>query len=187
MRKWRSPCKQYGAHTFTIHRYSFSEWKKMTTDNLIDILGCVYTYPDRSGYPDVSPPDRPSVYTKTIEVYAIQSNTLRKNFCTCIHLNRPETGTSTKATKLIERWMVRCEGTWSNDHDWLYLRSLRSPNLGIAFSSRKRSIVERSNWEPSSSASFFGFLDLCKKEEVLNPKVNFWRAVVSLRITSWHI
>ena len=40
-------------------------------------LGCVYTYPDRSGYPDVSAPDRPSVYTKTIEVYAIRSNTLR--------------------------------------------------------------------------------------------------------------
>ena len=38
---------------------------------------CVYTYPDRSGYLDVSAPDRPSVYTKTIEVYAIRSNTLR--------------------------------------------------------------------------------------------------------------
>ena len=33
--------------------------------------------PDRSGYPDVSASDRPSVYTKTIEVYAIWSNTLR--------------------------------------------------------------------------------------------------------------
>ena len=42
-----------------------------------NLLGCVYTYPDRSGYPDVSAPDRPSVYTKTIEVYAIRSNTLR--------------------------------------------------------------------------------------------------------------
>ena len=30
-----------------------------------------------SGYPDVWAPDRPSVYTKTIEVYAIRSNTLR--------------------------------------------------------------------------------------------------------------
>ena len=38
---------------------------------------CVYTYPDRSGYPDVSAPDRPSVYTNTIEVYAIRSNTQR--------------------------------------------------------------------------------------------------------------
>ena len=43
----------------------------------IGLLGCIYTYPDRSGYPDVSAPDRPSVYTKTIEVYAIRSNTLR--------------------------------------------------------------------------------------------------------------
>ena len=34
-------------------------------------------YPDRSGYPDVSAPNRPSVYTKTIEVYAIRSTTLR--------------------------------------------------------------------------------------------------------------
>ena len=41
------------------------------------VLGCVYTSPDRYGYPDVSAPDRPSVYTKTIEVYAIRSNTLR--------------------------------------------------------------------------------------------------------------
>ena len=39
--------------------------------------GCVYTCPDRSGYPDVWAPDRPSVYTKTIEVYAIRSYTLR--------------------------------------------------------------------------------------------------------------
>ena len=43
----------------------------------IDNWGCVYTCPDRSGYPDVSAPDRPSVYTKTIKVYAIRSNTLR--------------------------------------------------------------------------------------------------------------
>ena len=42
------------------------------------LQGCVYTYPDRSGYPDVSAPDdRPSVYPKTIEVYALWSNTLR--------------------------------------------------------------------------------------------------------------
>ena len=41
------------------------------------ISGCVYTYPDGSEYPDVSAPDRPSVYTKTIEVYAIRSYTLR--------------------------------------------------------------------------------------------------------------
>ena len=34
-------------------------------------------YPDRSGYLGVSAPDRPSVYTKAIEVYAIRSNTLR--------------------------------------------------------------------------------------------------------------
>ena len=45
--------------------------------NINQLLGCVYTYPDRSGYPDISAPDRPSVYTKTIEVYAIRRNTLR--------------------------------------------------------------------------------------------------------------
>ena len=39
-------------------------------------LDSVYTYPDRSGYPDVSAPDKPSINTKTIEVYAIRSNTL---------------------------------------------------------------------------------------------------------------
>ena len=39
-------------------------------------LGCVYTYPDKSGYPNVSAQDRPSVYTKTIQVYAILRNTL---------------------------------------------------------------------------------------------------------------
>ena len=39
--------------------------------------GCIYTYPDRSGYPNVPAPDRPSVNTKTIEMYAIWSNMLR--------------------------------------------------------------------------------------------------------------
>ena len=39
-------------------------------------LRCFYTYPDISWYPDVSAPDRPSVYTKTIQVHAIRRNTL---------------------------------------------------------------------------------------------------------------
>ena len=40
-------------------------------------LGCVYTYLDRSEYPDIWAPDRASVYSKLIEVYATRSNMLR--------------------------------------------------------------------------------------------------------------
>ena len=63
-----------------------------------------------------------------------------------LHLNWlkcQKTGASAKATNLIrdDGWFaVKERGPMTNVHDWSDLRSLRSPNLGLAFSSRKKSM-----------------------------------------------
>ena len=83
----------------------------------------------------------------------------------CIHLKCQRTGTSAKATNLIEGWMIRREGTWSTDHcPWLVrLAFFEVANFRGSFFFPEEEHVERSNWEPSSWASCFGFLDLSKK------------------------
>ena len=60
----------------------------------------------------------------------------------CIHQKCQKTGTSAKVTNLIEWWMIRPEGTWSNDQfpRLVRLALLRSPNFGIAFSFRKNTM-----------------------------------------------
>ena len=67
----------------------------------------------------------------------------------------------------------------TNVHDWSNLRSLWSPNLGIAFSSRKKSIwtlqIENDYHEPQVWVSS---IFVKKKEDLLNAKVKFRRAVV---------
>ena len=88
----------------------------------------------------------------------------------CIHLKCQRTGTSAKATNLIEGWMIRHEGTWSNDHSprLVRLAFFEVANFWGSFFFPEEEHVERSNWEPSSWASCFSFLDLSKK------KRSFW-------------
>ena len=90
-----------------------------------------------------------------------------------------KTGTRAKATNLIERWMLRCEGTCSNDQcpRLVRLAFLEIAKFRDSFFFPEEEHVENSNWERSSWASGLGFRYLSKKkEEFLDPKVTFHRA-----------
>ena len=88
-----------------------------------------------------------------------------------IHLKCQQTGTSAKATNLIERWMIRCEGTWSNDQcpRLVRLALFEVTKFRDSFSFPEEHHVKSSNWERSSWASCLGFLDLSK-----NRRARFW-------------
>ena len=97
----------------------------------------------------------------------------------CIHLKSQKTGTSAKATNLIEQWMIRCDseerGPMTNVHDWSDLRSLSSSNLAISFSSRKKSMWNGQTENPHHEPYVWVFSILAKTEELLNQKGNIER------------
>ena len=107
------------------------------------------------------------IFTKFSKGTTWTLNALQPLLCSPIkNAKRPVPAQKPQTWSNDEWFAVKERGPMTNVHDWCDLRYLRSPNLGIAFSSREspeEDHVESSNWERSSWASCLGFLDRSKK------------------------
>ena len=115
---------------------------------------------------------------KRMRIKSLKAFRLLTHFC--IHLKCQKTGTSAKATNLVERWMIRYEGTWSNDQcpRLVRLALFEVTKFRDSFFFPEEHPVKCSNWELSPWVSCLGFLDPSKKRRASESKAKFRRAVV---------